>query len=194
MAGFPIDISKCPIEKVHFKKELIKTGANDCQDALIFILRNPKEALIRHAGKTALLEAAFNGVMPDNIKIYFEALYIFDSWKCPKKLIIYYEELLQNPKKVLLEILAFLGESDSKLEEFLAEYQTHKKKCLSLYKASESGGNDPLYHSKSLCPLERNQIDLWIETQFFSLWVNYLQNHYSENNLKSYLANLNRVD
>lgn len=185
LADFPIDINKSPIEKVHFANELKSTGANNELDALILIVRNPKETLVRHLGKTVLMAAVQENKMPKNLKIYFEALEIFDDWRSPKKMIIYYEDLLQAPESVLLEILAFLNESTDKLQEFLNDYANHKKKCLSLYKESASAGNDLLFHSKSLSAQERTQIDMWAEKQFPILWEKYLKNRYAEAILKT---------
>lgn len=180
LADFPIDITKPPIEKVHFKQELKKTEANDAQDALILIVRNPKEALIRHAGKAILMEAIASNTLNQKLQIYFEALRIFDSWRSPKKLLIYYEDLMQDPKNTLIKILEFLNEPFDRLQEFLSNYQMHKKKCLSLYKVSESAGNDVLYHSKSLSIEERRQIDNWVKEQAPVVWEKYLKNRYSE--------------
>lgn len=182
LADFPLDINKPPIEKIHVINELKKTGANSEDDALILIVRNPKEALIRHAGKTVLLDAVQKNQIAQNIKTYFEALQIFDEWVCKKKLIIYYEDLMQNPEAVLLEILDFLNESPQMLPGFLHDYQIHKKKCLSLYKASASAGNDLLYHSKSLTREERLAIDNWIETEYPAYWQKYLKARYAESN------------
>lgn len=181
LAGFPIDIAKSPIEKVHFKRELEKTDANDEQDALILIVRNPKEAFIRHAGKTVLMDAVTTNTISQKLQIYFDALQIFDNWRSPKKILIYYEDLVQDLRGTLLKILVFLNEPADKLEEFLNDYQIHKKKCLSLYKVSESAGNDVLYHSKSLSIQERKQIDDWVKEQVPVLWDKYLKNRYVEN-------------
>lgn len=179
-ANFPIDIIKSPIEKVHLAKELQRTQANDQTDALILIVRNPKEALIRVAGKTVLMQAIMEATCPKNLEIYFEALTIFDSWRSPKKMLVYYEDLLQNPQAVLESILAFLNETTECLPEFLANYQVHKKKCLSIYKVSASGGDDLLYHSKSLSGEERKNIDYWVQKKVPALWDKYLGARYAE--------------
>lgn len=179
-ADFPIDITKSPIEKVHILKELQRTQANDKTDALILIVRNPKEALIRVAGKMVLMQAVMEDTCPKNLEIYFDALTIFDSWRSQKKLLVYYEDLLQNSQAVLESIVAFLNETTERLPEFLANYQVHKKKCLLIYKVSASGGDDLLYHSKSLSQEERKNIDHWVQKKVPALWEKYLASKYAE--------------
>lgn len=184
LAGFDIDISKAPIEKIHSKKELGKTKGNSQTDYLILIVRNPKEALSRHGGQITLpvllgQESKGNA----DPRIYFNNIALYNSWNPARRLLIYYEDMIVYPRETFQKILAFLNEPFDKLDEFMAHFEEHKQKAITIYKVSESEGNDLLYHSKMISPEHRKQIDAWIQELYPTIWQHYLQARYAEENL-----------
>ena len=99
-ADFKIDLQKAPIEKVHQYDDIKKAKGNIDTDDLILIVRNPKEVLSADLGKDKLLAMIRNKMNQNRIIDYFTHLNTFAAWK-GKKILIYYEDLVQNPKKTL---------------------------------------------------------------------------------------------
>ena len=132
---FEIDITKPGLEKVHTEIELKRTDAKDEHETLIFIVRNPKEVFVRHMGKKNLMDAMAKQPTPEPFQIYFDALKIFDEWRSPRKILIYYEDFMQHPKETLSSLLDFLHEPADLLPEFMDSYEMHKKK---VYKFTET--------------------------------------------------------
>lgn len=183
-AGLQIDSHKPPIEKIHEEKESLlilhnnkSTLLNHETDTLIFILRNPKEIIARSEYEN--FHALLNDVWKNSYKnsIYFKNLTLFDEWPAERKYLIYYENLITKPRETLAGLLAFLDESDTRLEQFMHEYDIHKNKCLALYPSTNSRGNNPLFYSKKLSPQYRKQVDIWIAEAYPELWEKYLHRY-----------------
>lgn len=183
-AGLQIDAHKAPIEKLHTAQESLlllhnkeTTALNRDTDTLIFILRNPKECIARtqYASFSELLDSLWGNSYQH--RIYFENLAFFDSWPTERRYLIYYEDLITKPRETLAGILAFLHEPDTRLDQFMHEYQHHKEKCLSLYSGATSRGSDPLFHSKKLSAAYRKQVDTWIADAYPDLWHTYLHRY-----------------
>ena len=71
--GHSLDLSMTPVWKIHNKNDLNFAGYNHNpqSDILIFLVRNPKEAIIRHIGKVSL-NRLFFGAALNKFKLYFE--------------------------------------------------------------------------------------------------------------------------
>jgi hypothetical protein len=183
-AGFEIDEHKPLIEKIHQAQGSLlchngeKTYHNRDTDTLIFILRNPKECIARtqYASFSELLDTLWGNAYQH--RLYFENLALFDEWPTERRYLVYYEDLITKPRETLAGILAFLDESDERLDQFMDQYQHHKEKCLSLYSGATSRGSDPLFHSKKLSAQYRKQVDLWIADAYPELWEKYLQRYH----------------
>jgi hypothetical protein len=184
-AGFEINPELPPIEKVHTQKEIEKAGGDCAQDKLILIVRNPKEALSRHGGREITCQVLQGDGSKGNSdpRIYFKNIAVYDSWNPEKRLLIFYEDLLAKPIQTIITVLIFLESSFDKIDSFVANYKLHKKNAIKLYKASESKGNDLLYHSKMIAPDHRKQIDAWINELYPHIWQTYLCDKYAEENL-----------
>lgn len=181
--NFELDPNKTLIEKMHQVKETMLHNRNETiylnpdLDTLIFILRNPKETIARveYASFDLLLEGVCKAYYPH--RLYFENLAFFDSWPAERRYLIYYEDLITHPRETLAGILAFLHESDERLDQFIQDYQQHKQKSLSLYPNPTSRGSDPLFHSKKLSAAYRKQVDIWIAQAYPELWNKYLERY-----------------
>ncbi len=181
LAGHHVDLSKVPVWKVHHMYHLDFGGYyyNPKRDSLLFLLRNPKEAIARQSETKEQNDSEIQLV---NLKWYFNDLGFFDAWY-GKKLLVYYEDLIKNPRMVLTQVLLFLGESDNRLEDFFQKFEQHKIKALGLYDllgGSKSKGNDLLYHSQKMSSDERKNFDTWIIENYPLLWKKYLKDRYSE--------------
>ena len=64
-------------------------------------------------------------------------------------MVIYYEDLVLNPRKYVSKLAQFLEIEDveNKVNHFMAEYETHKSSGLNMYNSTQAGtltrGNDP---------------------------------------------------
>lgn len=189
-AGFFVDESKDFIWKVHNSDEMNFFKEYDSEkEFLIFIVRNPKEVLIRDAGDL-LLQKGLEQIMHIPLRSgyyfssYFANLDIYDQWNPANKILIYYEDLILQPEKVLSEILLFLNnESDDKLNSFLKDIERHISIALNVYKyngISESQGSDVLYHSRALPLRFRVLIENTMRKIDLEIWNKYLKDRYSE--------------
>ena len=186
-AGFEVDCTKPPIEKVHNKQEM-EQQQYDCQnDLLILIVRNPKEALSRQEKKQLTFDLLSKNAGASSLRYapdtYFADIALYDSWKPENRLLIYYEDLLAKPTQTLKKILLFLYEPIDRLDNFINEYEVHKQKAIEMYKVSESEGNDLLFHSRLINLDHRKQIDEWIAQLYPFIWQEYLRERYAEENL-----------
>jgi hypothetical protein len=189
-----IDLSKPPIEKAHLRREL--NGSYHPGNRLILLIRNPKEVLTRVAHKPITVQVLL-GTAPSNYvkgSDYFDLISVYDSWDPNKRLLVYYEDLLTNPRKEITRILNFLNEPLTALNDFIRDYQKHKKICLDLYKDGESKGEDLLFHSKNIDPAYRLLIDQWINNLYPVWWNNYLKQHYAEEVLDYQNSRIVKID
>lgn len=184
-AGFEINPMLPPIEKVHTQKEIEKGKGDWETDKLILIVRNPKEALSRHGGMEITLGVLQGDSSKGNSdpRIYFNNIAVYDSWNPEKRLLIFYEDLIEKPIQTMVTVLIFLESSLDKIDSFITNYKWHKKNAIKIYKESESKGNDLLYHSKLITPVHRKQIDAWIAQLYPYIWHTYLYDRYAEENL-----------
>ena len=179
IADFTIEPDKAPVYKVHNKKELERFGYDPHNDKLIFVLRNPKESVFRKPSWLSDYQNSVKQFAGDYVpRDYFDNITLYDQWNSKKKLLIYYEDLIQNPSTILKKVLNFLPESDQKLPEFLAHYHTHTTQALGLYNPQNSSAKSMLFHSQKLGLLECKKIDVWIGKQWPKHWNTYLKMPY----------------
>lgn len=169
LAGFEIDYTKPPIEKIHEKKDF-----DTDVDQLILLVRNPKET-IKRAEHTIS-----KNILISKGKLYFDNIALFDSWNPQKRILIYYEDFLTDPKATLERLLDFLNEPPTRLEDFLKDYEHHQKKAIEIYKESLTKAKDLLQHSRKMPEALRKQIDLWIEELYPIQWNKYIKHRFSE--------------
>lgn len=182
-AGFLIDYCKAPIIKVHRPGEMILRHAGNTRspnpeiDNLILVLRNPKESFARrhHQSWQSLLLNA-GAYDPSS---YFANIDFFETWPEHMRLLIYYEDLITDPRTILTRILTFLHQPLTRLDQFMDNYEEYKKTCLMLYRGSISKGNDIFFHSKKTSREYHRTLDDWIATAYPSIWDTYLRERYA---------------
>lgn len=119
------------------KSHLFFGGDEELFDKLVLIIRDYREAIPRHQPK--LDDKA--------IELYISPLISYDNFN-GNKLVLYYEDLITDPKNTLKELLIFLGEyNEEVLEKFISDYDTHKNNSLKVYDKFQ-GGNRGLYFEK----------------------------------------------
>ncbi len=179
--------SKTPVWKVHHKKWMQEMGTFDQQkETLILVVRNYKEVLTRHLKKQLTAEMLKNPEDRwDSTSLYFENLALFDSWNQERRHLIYYEDLITDPKKVICDLVLFLGCSADKLNLFMEKYEEHRDAGVEVYSKHASSitqGKHPIYHSKNIQHDEKLAIDDFIQKKYPNLFDRYLA-RYKENEI-----------
>jgi hypothetical protein len=196
----------------NFKKEFIYASHNpkdlwikkdgEKKDILIVVLRNYRECLLRNhktfqgAINEIKTEASYNWAnkfkalsLTSNHNHYFNNLRCYDFWDPDKRFLIHYEDLILNPEKVLIELAHFLNVNEEILNNFLENFDYHKKFCLEYYDTrfsksgdiSKSKGKDVLYHSKKLGFDKCVTIDSLAKELFPDLFDKYLKRYEIKN-------------
>lgn len=100
------DLAKDPIWKVHSEERMQQIGFNPGQDTLILLLRDYKKCLYSDLPSwIAVLKE-----IEDPNSDYFQNLALFDSWDEKRRLLIYYEDLIEHRDEELKRLINFLGE------------------------------------------------------------------------------------
>lgn len=171
-----------------------KNGYNT--DFLILILRNYRECMYRDCESVNQVlneienQAKFNNLY-SNIKAqiclrhqnhYFNNLKCYDLWDPSKRFLIRYEDMIENPEKVISELLEFFDRADASevASEFLRNIEYHKKECFNIYRSqggSKSGGSDPLFYTKKMGYENARLIDKEVKHKFPYMFNTYLRQY-----------------
>lgn len=115
---------------------------------------------------------------------YFDILQLYDSWNSNKRLLIYYEDLIQDFENQMKKMLSFLEIDDNNLQSFMENYENLSEQCLHAYTITfglGSGGKDLLFHSKNIPRTQLKKIEVIIKRQFPDLWHKYLTRYAVDN-------------
>jgi len=201
--GLKTDVYKKPVWKLH-ESNLIKNGPSYSPEKtrVIFLLRNYKEHIFREAPLPPFIrEPLFNADETINENalmktlsrsssngLYFRNIQFFDQLPDENKLLIYYEDFINNPEQELHRLVEFLQEGSQELEQLMAHYDDCAETFKKHYNAnwgkregggSVSGGFDIKYHSKQYTFEQCKKIDEWVQEKHPLLWEKYL-NRYEE--------------
>lgn len=155
------------------KKHQLKSKKIPRSSKIILLLRNYRESFTRDANGNSI--GALKNLKFSNC--YFKQLDFFDSFPEENKLLVYYERLITEPESVFEEILVFLGEDQSNLNEFLDNFEDHKKRSIGAYQKvhySASKGEDLLYHTRRLPQGIIDQMDQYVKETYQYFWEKYL--------------------
>lgn len=151
------------------------------KNKLLFVLRNYKECIVRECGYDPLkLE---NSVLTNSggFKQYIDDLIFFDSgWKDEAtKQLIYYEDLIMQPRHTVEKLLAFFQEKPAMLNDFFDNFEYWRTLVITKYSEvhhtmPSSQGDKKVFHTKDF-PFETLQrIDQHIKREYPQLWEKYL--------------------
>jgi hypothetical protein len=153
---------------------------------MILLLRNYKECIIRHYLKREITysDEQIREIFITNLTgiqtrdfpptEYIYNIIVYDKWIAPK-LLIYYEDLITNPKGTLLDICNFLKiEIDNNFDNFINNIEVHKSIGMKLYGDCQSDGKSTVFHSRSLSPQLKNEIDQHLKISFPEIFKKYL--------------------
>lgn len=170
-----VDYDKKPILKTHYYTD--KEKKYDAQ-YLILVVRDYKECLLSHENYEKSVQFLAD---PDCFLIH--NLRVFHNWDPEKRLLIYYEDLMQRPLEVYEQIADFFGEGHENIESFFEEIPQHKKNALALYardaKPPVSEGKDLHFHANTLSFEQRKHLDTVCEQADPEIYALYLA-HYRE--------------
>jgi hypothetical protein len=153
------DGSKPIVIKSHgiLEKELSKYTNH----GLILLLRNYKEALVRHQidpKNSHPLTISDDLFCPS----YTRCIHNFCNWPNNNKLVIYYEDCIDNPELFIRQIVNFFQSDQNIANEFLASLDHHRERVLKLYdkvEGSKSQGKATNYHRKQLPKRQKLSLD-----------------------------------
>jgi len=164
---------------------------------LIAIVRNYKEAVVkkksRHDSVLNMKNIFYDLEGRENIiekgnhadHDYIRILKKYHFYKNPK-ILIYYEDLLENPERELIKIVKFLNKNFGsyynrpEIENFVNNLEPNKKDCLERYsktieKPSTFGDKNKLnFHQNKIKEGQRLEIDEFIQKKYPLLYNKYL--------------------
>jgi hypothetical protein len=171
-----VDLKKHSILlKMHAMKD-VRFKKSYRSHKLIILVRNPFEAIIRD------IQNKDRDLVLKRFHKYMHILDTYDRWEADR-LIVYYEDLLTKPRTTIRNILNFLGLSTSRLNEFMENYDAHKKRSIKHYNNTESGSktggdtNKLVYHSKNTPASNLEIIRKMLEGPFKNLTNKYLMRY-----------------
>jgi hypothetical protein len=147
------------------------------KDLLILLIRNYRECMLRNykdpkvVKNQILYQALFNPLAQQkdwvlNLRMnhYFHNLRVYDMWNPEKRLIIYYEDLLQNPKETFLRLANFIGENQKEdtIQAFVDNIEDHMENSLGIYERvyrSHTRGKSFLHHTYGIGIKKSLEID-----------------------------------
>jgi len=128
------------ITKLHDPSRRVKLANQDNgKQRLVLVLRNYKEVIPtyiysrdRHScGYREFMQLLSVSVILRELRKYFSNVLCYNGWAGPKH-IIYYEELMTHPKRVIKKWGEILKAKDTSVSTFINNYQEHRKLCLKL--------------------------------------------------------------
>jgi hypothetical protein len=156
-------------------------------DRMIFLLRDYKEAIVRDAKHLGIentkdlwqhFQKVTRGELEQPWKYdYIFAINQFEAFQGPKTL-VYYEDLIVDPKKTITRMIDWSGIDKQHLEEFLENYEDHRQKSVSDYQpGSHSGGTSRSHHAQQLPRDVRKQFTTHIARTQPKLFSTYLRRY-----------------
>lgn len=142
---------------------------------LILLLRNYRDVITRHRsdqeGINKLL-TEFHDASNRNIFNYMENLIEFDNWPENKRLLIYYEDLMETPKEAFNRAIDFL-ECESNLQKFYDNYD----KVFSSSKKSYTKRHESYYNNRNIIPINATEWDSCLKEKYPELFEKYLKRY-----------------
>ncbi len=184
--GIPLDYTKTIIYRDHGQLNLSAWNKN--QNQLLLVVRNYKESL--HRANILFLKnpkdflALF--IQPSAaLEDYTRNLMTYHNWDPAYRLLVYYEDLIQNPVEEMCRVLDFFGEEvpDFLTTEYLKEVSLQALESYHIQHlpsgGSHSKGEDLEYHTKQLPEEIVQTIDACMEQKYPLLWQQYLKRYAS---------------
>lgn len=158
------------------------------QNYLIVILRNYRESMMRNnmnlenLVKNQLIfeNKVFLGQEPEfekRIYSYPAVLKCYDEWDPSKRLLIYYEDLMEYPEATLKAVIRFLGKDEALVDNFMKNYLLYRKESLENYADTQSISKGLLYHTSLMSQEAISHFDNFMKTNYPDYWEKYLSRY-----------------
>ena len=182
-----LDQTKTPLWRTHEASRIRNLDPNTSK--LLFVIRNYKECIMKRQKENISLNFSptqlRNCIVNSDAEFnhYIDNLNFYNSWPNDEtKLIIYYEDLISQPRVEICKILDFFGEQDADVDGFFANYDYWAKRILDSYikqrgAQHSSGGNKAIYHSKDFPISILQEIDQSVQVRYPVLWEKYLNRY-----------------
>lgn len=163
-----------PILKVHnfLENYPIEKFSKKTQSKYILLIRNPKECLKRQNTLSLLNETDFH---------FYQNIEVYDRWNPKTRKLIYYEDLILQPREVLSDLLEFLEADDRYLDPFMNDFAFHQNRSLNFFEETNhesfTKGAALTYHSSQLTLKKKREIDRTIKNIKPLLWERYLKRY-----------------
>jgi hypothetical protein len=188
------DFSKHRVFKTH---GISKENINKYKDyGLILILRNYKEALVRHQTDP---KHSHPLTIHDDLYCpsYINCINTFVNWKNKHKLVLFYEDLVDNPDYYIQNIVDFFQTDQKNATTILASFDLHKNRVIDIYNnlgsRSQTQGKASIIHSNNLTLQSKLDLDKKIIQNTPNSFIkNYLIRYFEDatfNNLDRLLNN-----
>ena len=153
-------------------------------ESMILVLRDYRECLIRHNSELFLYYQNVQMFMDDDVVIskpswYMENIKSFEEFE-GEKLLMYYEDLLNDPEKEIARVGSFLGVGKDRVEAFINDLDTQQQRSINSYSSSHksftSGDvNKQDFHSrKHLSQEQQMDFDNYFQSNYPVLFEKYL--------------------
>lgn len=156
------------IHKRHGHKNFEEEGVDfdSTKDRMILIVRDYKEAIIRHKRQQAKNPETLYRLVVEDLQtdgLYIKLLNRYTNWKNKKRLLVYYEDLIaSNPELTIKNILQFLDMyNPKKLDLFMKHFTQHREISRNYYhsmNSSMSKGQE-VFHRTLLSPESLAKLD-----------------------------------
>ena len=159
------------IQKAHIPSQVKKRDGK-----LILLIRNPMEAITRHTKK----------LKKNEVDIYMSNIRLYDKWNDKNKVLIYYEDLLTNPRKEIEKVVKLLNLDVSKIDYFMDNYDEFFDLSVNFYnnkgnlKTSETKGKKLIHHSLGLSDEEVTKFKKSLNTTYPQI-ISYLDKYNIKN-------------
>jgi hypothetical protein len=178
-----IDKDKC-FYKLHSppnnKGNAKNLNISESSSILLFIIRNPREVLLRHSNYN-MNYINNNGGYNSSYEVYFQNIDYFINYQGPKKL-FYYEDILNNKPEFIRELYTFLGISNEiKLKYVLNNIEF-------LFNESKNGKNRSWggvvsnscdFYYKKLKGNDKVKFDTYLKTKFENIQYDFIKKKYN---------------
>ena len=168
-----VDYDAHPVIKIHDISERLSQGDNDY---LLVLVRDYKEAFLRNQEHDDFKESLALLKNPENR--YLRALRAYRQWPEDRKILLYYEDLIQFPEETFHQLADFFQVDHEIISLFLQDFDFHRNNAITIYERDQSNsfskGKDVHYHGKFLTIEQKKEFDFVCEEMEPELFNSYL--------------------
>lgn len=182
--GLPLVSDQPLLYRAHYEFDQLMQ-VRSAMNKLIFVTRNPKELLFK---EFSILFPSSGTPSEQFIKkfldTYLQAFQVYESWFPDNRALVFYEDFIFQKETMLLQLLEFMNEEPTYLDDFMENIEEYTSKLLASYTkqhqrkaggASSVDGPKTIYHSKEAAPEILVYIDEYIRNMAPQIWEKYLK-------------------